>query len=74
MIPEQEQRKAPPPKLPPVNSRPPEPKRTPEGILRRLDISSLETEDLLVLAILWLLYKESGKTEMLIALVAYLFS
>ena len=56
-----------------MSSRPPEPKRTPDGLLRRLDISSLETEDLLVLAILWLLYKESGKTEMLIALVAYLF-
>ena len=64
----------PPPKLPPADNTPPRQKRTLDGVLRRLDISSLETEDFLVLAILWLLYKESGKTEMLIALVAYLFS
>lgn len=43
-----------------------------DGVLRRLDPKRLETEDLLVLAILWLLYRESGETEMLIALGAYL--
>lgn len=42
-------------------------------MLRRLDLSSLETEDYLVLSVLYLLYKESGRTEMLIALLAYLF-
>lgn len=44
-----------------------------DGILSRLDPGRLATEDLLVLAILWLLYRESGEREMLIALGAYLF-
>lgn len=44
-----------------------------DGILSRLDPARLATEDLLVLAILWLLYRESGEKEMLIALAAYLF-
>ncbi len=43
------------------------------GILARLDPGRLETEDLLVLAILWLLYRESGDRELLIAMGAYLF-
>lgn len=45
----------------------------PDGILSRLDPGRLETEDLLILAILWLLYRESGEQELLIALAAYLF-
>ena len=44
-----------------------------DGILSRLDPSKLEMEDLLVLAILWLLYRESGDRELLIAMGAYLF-
>ena len=44
-----------------------------DGILSRLDPSRLETEDLLVLAVLWLLYRESGDKELLIAMGAYLF-
>ena len=71
MIPERETQE-PPPKLPPISSTPPGPRGLLDGVLGRLDVGSLETEDLLVLAILWLLYKESGKTEMLIALIAYL--
>ncbi|MBQ0133593.1 MAG: hypothetical protein KBS46_00390, partial [Clostridiales bacterium] len=59
--------------LPKAASTPSGPKPALDGVLRRLDISGLETEDFLVLAILWLLYRESGKTEMLIALIAYLF-
>ena len=43
------------------------------GIFERLDPKRLETEDLLVLAILWLLYRESGDWELLIALGAYYF-
>ena len=37
-----------------------------EGILSRLDPGKLETEDLLVLAVLWLLYRDSGDKELLI--------
>ena len=44
-----------------------------DGILSRLDPSRLATEDLLVLAVLWLLYRESGDKELLIAMGAYLF-
>ena len=44
-----------------------------DGIFERLDPKRLETEDLLVLAILWLLYRERGDWEMLIALGAYYF-
>ena len=64
---------------------PPESEKTPpspllslrsglDGIFARLDPKRLETEDLLVLAILWLLYRESGDWEMLIALGAYYFN
>ena len=63
---------------------PPESEKTPpspllslrsglDGIFERLDPKRLETEDLLVLAILWLLYRESGDWELLIALGAYYF-
>lgn len=43
-----------------------------DGILKRLDPGRLETEDLLILAILWLAYRSSGDKELLIALGAYL--
>ena len=71
--------------LPPQEAAPPPPRaKTPSGPLRelgrgldgslsRLDPSRLETEDLLVLAVLWLLYRESGDKELLIAMGAYLF-
>lgn len=49
------------------------PRRGLEHILARLDPGKLETEDLLVLAILWLLYRDSGDKELLIAMGAYLF-
>ena len=71
----------PPPEAPPPP--PPEAKTPPgplrelgrglDGILSRLDPSRLATEDLLVLAVLWLLYRESGDKELLIAMGAYLF-
>ena len=70
--------------LPPQEGPPPPKETTPsgplrelgrglDGILSRLDPSRLETEDLLVLAVLWLLYRESGDRELLIAMGAYLF-
>ena len=52
---------------------PGETRRGLEHILARLDPGKLETEDLLVLAILWLLYRDSGDKELLIAMGAYLF-
>ena len=52
--------------------KPPE-RRGLEHILARLDPGKLETEDLLVLAILWLLYRDSGDKDLLIAMGAYLF-
>ena len=72
-LPPQEPEAAPPPKA----KTPPGPLRELgrglDGILSRLDPSRLETEDLLVLAVLWLLYRESGEKELLFALGAYLF-
>ena len=69
------QDEAPPP--PPRAKTPPGPLRELgrglDGILSRLDPSRLATEDLLVLAVLWLLYRESGEKELLFALGAYLF-
>lgn len=44
-----------------------------DGVLSKLDPGRLETEDLLILAVLYLLYRESGDTELLIALGAFLF-
>ena len=75
----------PPSPLPPEHSAPGGNEKTPpspllslrsglDGIFERLDPKRLETEDLLVLAILWLLYRESGDWEMLIALGAYYFN
>jgi hypothetical protein len=43
------------------------------GLLSRLNPGKLQTEDLLVIAILYLMYRESGETELLIALGAFLF-
>ena len=43
-----------------------------EGLASRLDLSRMETEDLLVLLILYLLYRESGDEEMLIMMGAML--
>lgn len=40
--------------------------------LRRLSPAELETEDYLVIAILYLLYRESGDTEFLLAIGGYL--
>ncbi len=54
---------APPPSPPPPPPRPGPPPRPPMG---------LEQEDLVVLAILWLLYRSSGNAELLIAMGAYL--
>ena len=72
-LPPQEPETTPPPKA----KTPPGPLRELgrglDGILSRLDPSRLETEDLLVLAVLWLLYRESGDRELLIAMGAYLF-
>ena len=61
----------PPPPSPPEEDRPiPAPRRRPdEGGLR---LPQLDTEDLLILAVLWLLYRSSGEQEMLVALAAYL--
>ena len=44
-----------------------------DGMLSKLDPGRLETEDLLILVVLYLLYRESGDTELLIALGAFLF-
>ena len=65
----------PPSPLPATDEKPPPPKAPGRRfeLLQRLDPSRLETEDLLILAILWLLYRESGETEMLVAIGAYLF-
>ena len=79
---------APPPGTPPGYAPPPGPPRRPappggfpppRGPLGRLTgllpglRAPLETEDLLVLLILYLLYRESGDTEWLVALAAMLF-
>lgn len=41
-----------------------------DGLASRLDLSRLETEDLLLLLILYLLYRESGDEELLIMMGA----
>ncbi|MBR4057026.1 MAG: hypothetical protein IKK00_02670 [Oscillospiraceae bacterium] len=43
------------------------------GLTSKLDLSRLETEDLILLLILYLLYRESGDEEMLIMMGAMLF-
>ena len=42
------------------------------GLLTRLEPGRLEAEDLLVLAILYLLYRESGDREFLLAAAGYI--
>ena len=58
----------------------PPPKQTGGGfnspvqrILNRISPANLEQEDLILLLILYLLYRESGKTEFLITLAAFVF-
>lgn len=59
----------PPPPMPPP---PPSPRPAPElnRLLRRFDLRRLERDDLLLLAILYLLYRESGEKELLIVMGA----
>ena len=74
-MPEHEETFAPPPLPAPP---PPVPPRKPGGLLPGLDLARLfpgpaagfETEDLLLLLILYLLYRESGDEELLIILGA----
>ena len=62
-----------PPPEPPVPSDPtPPPPPPPRGPLSGV-LGRLETEDWLVIAILYLAYRSSGDWEMLAALGAYLF-
>lgn len=63
-----------PPPPPPRGAVPPPPSPL-AGLLGRLPgrLAALETEDLLLLLILYLLYRESGETEWLVALAALLF-
>ncbi len=60
----------PPPK--PVPPPPPRPRPEPElnRLLHRFDLRRLERDDLLLLAILYLLYRESGEKELLIVMGA----
>ena len=60
----------PPPPMPPPP--PPRPRPAPElnRLLRRFDLRQLERDDLLLLAILYLLYRESGEKELLIVMGA----
>lgn len=44
-----------------------------QNIIRRLSLQQMEQEDLILLLILYLLYRESGDTEFLITLAAFLF-
>ena len=76
-LPEAEAPPPPPPEMPPVFAAPPPPRR-PGGFLPGLDpgqmlnaaLRELETEDLLLLLILWLLYRESGDEELLLIMAA----
>ncbi|MBE6996671.1 MAG: hypothetical protein E7427_00675 [Ruminococcaceae bacterium] len=65
-----------PPSPPPPERRPPGPTEGLSGVLRqllgRLTPGRLETEDLLVAAVLYLLYRESGDRDFLLAIAAYL--
>ena len=66
-----------PERLPPEKREPPRPKRGRGGdlnaILNRLSPQRMEQEDLLLILILFLLWRESGDRELLIALGAFLF-
>lgn len=65
-------RPGPPPGPPPRPPGPPGGEFSLEALLSRFDPGRLEREDWLVLGILWLLYRLSGDTELLIALGMYL--
>ena len=69
-----------PERLPPEKREPPRPKPGRGGsgmdlnaILNRLSPQRMEQEDLLLILILFLLWRESGDRELLIALGAFLF-
>lgn len=44
-----------------------------QGLMRRINNVRLDQEDLILLLILYLLYRESGDTEFLITLAAFVF-
>lgn len=69
-----------PERLPPEKREPPRPKSGRGGsgmdlnaILNRLSPQRMEQEDLILMLILFLLWRESGDRELLIALGAFLF-
>ena len=70
-----------PPVPPPMPEKPPQPHPGRGGrssmdlskLLQRFSLSNLEQEDLLLLLVVYLLYRESGDTELLITLAALLF-
>lgn len=66
------ERQIPPPPVPPPPDPFPPPRPRPElnKLLRRFDLRRLERDDLLLLAILYLLYRESGEKELLIVMGA----
>ena len=68
-----EERPMPPPPPPPIQ-KPPPPPLPPLPFLGRFEraLGGLETEDLLLMAILYLLYRESGDEELLFILAALL--
>lgn len=70
MTPEREKR--PPPETAPRAAAPPISGGL-DALLKRLEPTRLEAEDLLLLAILYLLYRESGDREFLLAMAAYVF-
>lgn len=58
----------------PAGRRPPQPPRFPlESIMRR-SLGSLETEDVLLLLVLYLMYRESGDSELLLIMGAMFLS
>lgn len=63
---------APPPPEPPPPPPRPIPRPAPElsRLLRRFDPRRVDRDDLILLAILWLLYRESGERELLIVMGA----
>ena len=65
----------PPGPIPPPPPSPPGAAAPLAGLLGRLPgrLTALETEDLILLLILFLLYRESGDTEWLVALAAMVF-
>ena len=77
-LPEAEAPPPPPPELPVFAAPPPPPPRRPGGFLPGFDpgqmlnaaLQELETEDLLMLLILWLLYRESGDEALLLIMAA----